>query len=66
VKIRNICNAELNLKPRSLLQQTSTNQVILVISDQKAYYMMINYRRREFIWSCAYCFVSLSRNSHTV
>lgn len=30
--IGNICNADLNLKPRSLLQHTSTNQVKLVIS----------------------------------
>jgi len=59
MKIGNICNAELNMKPRSLLQQTSTNQVKLVKSDQKAYYVMINYRRREFIWSCAYFFLSL-------
>jgi len=32
MKIGNICNAELNLKPRSLLQQISTNQVKLVKS----------------------------------
>jgi hypothetical protein len=32
MKIGNICNAKLNLKLRSLLQQTSTNHVKLVKS----------------------------------